>query len=71
MAVGLYLAGLYLDSGATSSMWFLYFGAWIFVIVALGGRRVDGRYAGRARTPGGAAEAVRCRLRLADGDVRR
>ena len=36
LAVGLYLAGVYLAS-QTAPAWFLYFGAWIFVIVAFVG----------------------------------
>jgi hypothetical protein len=36
LAVGLYLAGVYL-AGQTAPAWFLYFGAWIFVIVAFVG----------------------------------
>ena len=36
LAVGLYLAGLYLTP-LYQPLWFLYFGAWIFVIVALVG----------------------------------
>jgi len=36
VAVGLYLAGVYLAS-QTAPGWFLYFGAWIFVIVAFVG----------------------------------
>ena len=36
IAVGLYLAGVYL-AGQTAPGWFLYFGAWIFVIVAFVG----------------------------------
>ncbi len=36
VAVGLFLAGLYLAT-QTAPAWFLYFGAWIFVIVALVG----------------------------------
>ena len=36
IAVGLYLVGVYLAS-QTAPAWFLYFGAWIFVIVAFVG----------------------------------
>ena len=36
VAVGLYLAGVYL-AAQTAPAWFLYFGAWIFVIVAFVG----------------------------------
>ena len=36
VAVGLFLAGLYLAT-QTAPAWFLYFGAWIFVIVAFVG----------------------------------
>jgi hypothetical protein len=36
VAVGLFLAGVYLAT-RTAPAWFLYFGAWIFVIVALVG----------------------------------
>ena len=36
LAVGLYLAGVYLAS-QTAPAWFLYFGAWIFVIVTFVG----------------------------------
>ena len=36
IAVGLFLAGVYL-AGQTAPAWFLYFGAWIFVIVAFVG----------------------------------
>ena len=36
IAVGLYLAGVYL-AGQIAPAWFLYFGAWIFVIVAFVG----------------------------------
>ena len=36
IAVGLYLTGVYLAS-QTAPAWFLYFGAWIFVIVAFVG----------------------------------
>jgi hypothetical protein len=36
VAVGLYLAGVYVAS-QTAPGWFLYFGAWIFVIVAFVG----------------------------------
>jgi hypothetical protein len=44
VAVGLYLAGVYLAI-QTAPAWFLYFGAWIFVIVAFvgeGSRAVRG-----------------------------
>ena len=36
LAVGLYVAGVYLAT-QTAPAWFLYFGAWIFVIVAFVG----------------------------------
>ena len=55
VAVGLYLAGLYLTP-VYQPMWFLYFGAWIFVIVALVGE--GSRAVRRPRAePGGDAEA--------------
>jgi hypothetical protein len=53
LAVGLYLAGLYLTP-VYHPLWFLYFGAWIFVIVALVG---EGSRALR-RSSGAAGETM-------------
>ncbi len=51
VAVGLFLAGVYLAT-QTAPAWFLYFGAWIFVIVALVGEGSRAIRALRGSSPG-------------------